>query len=151
MKRTTELTFTAIGMCLFGLLAIGSALLLPSIRGNSSTEKLVSQFLSDENITDISMTQVVHFFYYGMLYLLIISIICAIVGFIVLFSLKRNKNPRLAGKLLIVVAIIGTIATLIVGIFGGLAYLIAGIVAMSKKNMDINRGQKGEFDVRYQS
>lgn len=137
MKRTTEMFLSITGVLLFGLLALGNGVLWMTVQDSAGTEELVQQFLNDENITDVSVGQVVDFLSYGTVYLLVISVICTVLGVIAVSFLKGNKKPAIAGKMLLTTAILGTLLTIIIGILGGIAYLAAGIIAISKKETTV--------------
>lgn len=133
MKRTTELFFSIVGVVLFGLLALGSGILWLATLNGSGTADLVREFLTDENITEVSAGQVVDFLTYGTVYMFVISLVCTIIGIVAFTFLKGNKKPHAAGKLLTLTAILGTVATVFMGIIAGISYLAAGILALSRK------------------
>lgn len=133
MNRIAETFFSIVGVLMFGLLFLGSGVLFLSIDNESGTQELVQEFLNDENITNVSVEQVVSFLNYGTIYLLAVSLICTILGIIAISFLKGNKRPKSASKILIVTAILGTVLTIITGLLGGIAYLIAGLITISKK------------------
>ena len=94
--------------------------------------------MTDENIEGVNADQILSFLSNGTLVILAISVLCAVLGIVSLFKLKGDRNPKSAGKILIITAIFGTILTLFTGILGGLPYLIAGIVALVRKSNDNN-------------
>ncbi|UKS57521.1 DUF4064 domain-containing protein [Exiguobacterium acetylicum] len=129
MKRTTEYIFAVIGIVLFGSLCLGGFLLSGSIADHSGMKDLVDQFIRDENITDVTASQILTSFQQFFLYIGAVSLLCTLGG---IFSIVRIRKSGSAGKLLIITAILVGIFTLLAGLFGSLAYLIAGITNVSK-------------------
>ncbi|RDW16168.1 DUF4064 domain-containing protein [Oceanobacillus chungangensis] len=129
MKRTGEFLFSLIGVILFSLLFVGSLVFYGNMQNSSATEELAQEFLTDENITEVTVGQVVTFLENGVLYFGVISLICAVLGIVSIVLLKRDIKSNAAGKILITTAILSTILTLIVGIVASWAYLIAGITS----------------------
>ncbi|WP_158591809.1 DUF4064 domain-containing protein [Oceanobacillus halophilus] len=132
MKRTGEMLFSIIGVVMFIFLLMGSILLFGSVQSNAETKDLVQQFIQDEQITAVSVDQVVAFLENGTLYFVIVSLISIILGVVSIILLKRNQTPETAGKLLIITGIFSTLLTLFLGIFGGVAFLIAGIMIIAR-------------------
>lgn len=129
MKRTGENVFSFIGIVLFGALCIGSFILYGTIEGNVGAKDLAQEFINDENIKDVTATQLITFFQNFFLYLGVVSLLCTAGGIISIGRIRKNGS---AGKVLITTAIIGGVLTLFAGILGSAAYLIAGITNVSK-------------------
>ena len=132
MKRTSEILFSVIGIILFSILFVGSLILSNSIQNNSEAKELAQQFLSDENIIEVSVEQIIKFLENGLLYIGVISLICVISGIISIVLLKKNEKHNVAGKLLITTATLGAILTLFIGIPACCGYLIAGIKTIAR-------------------
>ncbi|GGD01606.1 hypothetical protein GCM10007216_35400 [Thalassobacillus devorans] len=56
--------------------------------------------------------------------------------------LKGNKKPKLAGILLIVIAVMATIVTIGVAVVAGLFYIIAGVLSIVRKSKEMNNIRK---------
>ncbi|MFS0561396.1 DUF4064 domain-containing protein [Terribacillus sp. 179-K 1B1 HS] len=130
LKRTAEKVLAIIGAVLFLIFAGWSALGLGG-SDEAATNELLNQGFSQE---DASMfTDIVT----GMsIWLIILYVICAILGFVSLAMLKPNKKATGAGVLLIITAVLGTLLSIFTGIIGGILYLIAGIMAIVRKPVE---------------
>ncbi|MCM3230183.1 DUF4064 domain-containing protein [Bacillus altitudinis] len=130
MKRTLEKTFTIIGVILFTALLIGSFMFYEGTKNNNDTNKLIQDFIDEENVQDITPEQVINILANGSLYMIAITILSILAG---IFSLILLKNrARSAGILLITTSILGSLLTIFLGILGGIAYLISGITIIVK-------------------
>ncbi|MCP1527738.1 MULTISPECIES: DUF4064 domain-containing protein [Bacillus] len=130
MKRTLEKTFTIIGVILFTALLFGSFMFYEGTKNNNDTNKLIQDFIDEENVQDITPEQVINILANGSLYMIAITILSILAG---IFSLILLKNrARSAGILLITTSILGSLLTIFLGILGGIAYLIAGITIIVK-------------------
>ncbi|KAB2495231.1 DUF4064 domain-containing protein [Priestia endophytica] len=137
MSRVVEIVFSVIGIVLFLVVSLGSGFVLALPQDNQDVINGFQQALDESNITNISASEMASTINDGALYILIVTLICAILGIVSIIYLKGNKKPKLAGGILIVTAILGTVATFILGIFGGIAYLIAGIIALVRKSKKV--------------
>jgi len=129
LKRTGENVFSIIGITLFGLLCIGAFMIFGTIDDNSGAKDLVQEFINDENIKDVTATQIINFLQNFFLYLGIVSLLCIAGGILSIVQIRKNGS---AGKVLITTAVLGGVLTLFAGLFGSIAYLIAGITNVSK-------------------
>ena len=134
MKRVVEAIFTLIGILMYGLLTIVSIAIFSNFKENPESKNLIQEFLTDENIKEVNADQVLSLLSNGTIFILVISVLCIVFGILSLFTLKGDRDPKLAGKILILTSILGTILTLFTGILGGLPYLIAGIIALVRKS-----------------
>ncbi|MFD1038922.1 DUF4064 domain-containing protein [Virgibacillus byunsanensis] len=136
MKRTVEIIFTVIGIIMFGILLVGSTAFL-NAQGDSELEEAIRTVIDQQETGEIPETvnvaQIIDFINGASLYLLIVTGVCAALGILAILFLVGNKKPKAAGIILIVTAVIGTLATVFMGIFGGIAYLVAGIVSLARK------------------
>ncbi|MFP3887592.1 DUF4064 domain-containing protein [Priestia filamentosa] len=137
MSRVVEIVFSVIGIVLFLIVSVGSGFVLALSQDNQDVQDGFQQAIDKSNITNISASEMASAVNDGALYLLIVTLICAILGIVSIIYLKGNKKPKLAGGILIVTAILGTVATFVLGIFGGIAYLIAGIIALVRKSKKV--------------
>lgn len=129
MKRTGELLFSFIGIIVFGLLFVGALITHGNIQDSQATEELVQEFILEENITEVTVEQVVKFLENATLYFGVVSFVCVFLGIVAVILFKRNSQSMAAGNLLIFTAIAGILFTVLIGILGSGAYLIAGITA----------------------
>lgn len=137
MSRVVEIVFSVIGIVLFLIVSVGSSFVLALPQDNQDVQDGFQQAIDKSNITNISASEMASAVNDGALYLLIVTLICTILGIVSIIYLKGNKKPKLAGGILIVTAILGTVATFVLGIFGGIAYLIAGIIALVRKSKKV--------------
>ncbi|MBU5265547.1 DUF4064 domain-containing protein [Virgibacillus proomii] len=131
MKRTGEIIFTVIGMVIFGLMVLGAASFL--FADNATVEQLIEEVMQKTPETDLSAEEVTAALESGATTLLIVSIVGIVLGGISIFLLIGNKNPKIAGIILLITAVLGTVLTAFYGLFAGAAYLIAGIIALVRK------------------
>lgn len=113
MKSNGEVLFSVIGVVLFSVLFAGSLVLSNGVQNSSGAEELAQQFISDENVTEVTAGQILTFLENVFLYVGIISLVCAVIGVISIVLIKKSDNPGAAGKLLISTAILSTLLTLL--------------------------------------
>ncbi|GIP65488.1 hypothetical protein J32TS6_40430 [Virgibacillus pantothenticus] len=137
MKRTVEMIFTVIGLLVFLLMSISVGVV--AFTDNAKIETMAKKFVqlqeqtSQPGVEEFSEQEFETVIETGTNYLFFVFLINLVLGVLALFFLKGDKKPKAAGILLIVTAIVGTIASLFFGIIGGAAYLIAGIVALVRR------------------
>ncbi|WP_170875256.1 DUF4064 domain-containing protein [Virgibacillus pantothenticus] len=137
MKRTVEMIFTVIGLLVFLLMSISVGVV--AFTDNAKIETMAKEFVqlqeqtSQPGVEEFSEQEFETVIETGTNYLFFVFLINLVLGVLALFFLKGDKKPKAAGILLIVTAIVGTIASLFFGIIGGAAYLIAGIVALVRR------------------
>jgi len=129
LKRTGEIVFSFIGIILFGSLCIGSFMFYGTIGESTGTKDLAQEFITDENIKDVTAAQIITFLQNFFLYLGAISLLCTAGGILSIIRIRKNES---VGKVLIATAILGGVLTLFAGFLGSIAYLIAGITNVSK-------------------
>ncbi|WJE16063.1 DUF4064 domain-containing protein [Halobacillus sp. ACCC02827] len=139
VKRTVEIVLTVIGMVLFGIPLFVSTVVMggiddPGVREGVENFINSSEFQAQPGAEDFTSGQLLTMFESLGQFVLIASIVGLAVGILALIFLIGNKKPKAAGIMLIVSAIVLTLATLFLGIFGGAAYLVAGIVALVRKS-----------------
>lgn len=127
------MVFSLIGIILHFFTLFFSFFLFTNAKESSELKKLVGDFLNEENIKEVNVNQVINFVNYISIYLSIISIICILLGLFAIILLRGNKNPKKAGKTLIITAMLGTISTIFIGFLGSIVYLIAGIITLVRK------------------
>ncbi|MYL33849.1 DUF4064 domain-containing protein [Pontibacillus yanchengensis] len=137
MSRKAEIIITIIGMVMFtGLL--GLSIIFLSVQGNPEFQQMLQESLNEtysqmEGGQTIDLNEMANMISSFTTYVLVASLIGVGLGGLSIFLLKGNKKPKTSGIILIVTAVIGTIATLFLSFFGGIAYLIAGIMALVRK------------------
>ncbi len=137
VKRTVEMIFTVIGLLVFLLMSISVGVV--AFTDNAKIETMAKEFVqlqeqtSQPGVEEFSEQEFETVIETGTNYLFFVFLINLVLGVLALFFLKGDKKPKAAGILLIVTAIVGTIASLFFGIIGGAAYLIAGIVALVRR------------------
>ena len=132
MKRTGENNLYGYWrMVIFGLMVLGAASFL--FADNATVEQLIEEVMQKTPETDLSAEEVTAALESGATTLLIVSIVGIVLGGISIFLLIGNKNPKIAGIILLITAVLGTVLTAFYGLFAGAAYLIAGIIALVRK------------------
>ncbi|MUV38327.1 hypothetical protein JNUCC1_02165 [Lentibacillus sp. JNUCC-1] len=134
MKRTAEVILSIVGAVVYAGLAI-VGIFIRMIGSNEDIKNDVTSEMINEDPT-MSAQEVNDLLdVVGGLgwYVIVVSIIAIILGIVAMFMLKGNKMPKAAGIILIVTAVISTIATAFMGLFCALFYLIAGIMALVRK------------------
>ncbi|RFA33681.1 hypothetical protein CAI16_13710 [Virgibacillus dokdonensis] len=137
MKRTVEMIFTSIGLVIFLLMTVSVGVV--AFTDNDTMKSMVEEFMqlqeetSQPGVEELNEQEFKTVLETGTNYLFFVFLVQIALGVLALFFLIGDKKPKAAGILLIVTAIVGTIASLFFGIFGGAAYLIAGIIALVRR------------------
>ncbi|NWO13916.1 DUF4064 domain-containing protein [Virgibacillus sp.] len=137
MKRTVEMIFTSIGLVIFLLMTVSVGVV--AFTNNDTMESMVEEFMqlqeetSEPGVEELNEQEFKTVLETGTNYLFFVFLVQIALGALALFFLIGDKKPKAAGILLIVTAIVGTVASLFFGIFGGAAYLIAGIIALVRR------------------
>ncbi|TGB01937.1 DUF4064 domain-containing protein [Halobacillus salinus] len=136
MNRTAEIVLTVIGIVLYGLpLAIG--FMFRSFQNNPQAKEdfmnAMQQAPNSQELQNVNMDQMFDFMGAFALFILVVSFIAVGLAILSIYFLKGNKKPKAAGIILIITAVVFTLATLFIGLFGSVAFLIAGIVALVRK------------------
>ncbi|AUJ25973.1 DUF4064 domain-containing protein [Virgibacillus dokdonensis] len=137
MKRTVEMIFTSIGLVIFLLMTVSVGVV--AFTNNDTMESMVEEFMqlqeetSEPGVEELNEQEFKTVLETGTNYLFFVFLVQIALGTLALFFLIGDKKPKAAGILLIVTAIVGTVASLFFGIFGGAAYLIAGIIALVRR------------------
>lgn len=135
MKRTGEMTLGIIGIILSALLSLLGAFF--AWAGNSDELKL---FLKEEMVNDPALSANpadVSAVLGGMStfgWAVIVAAVLGIVfGIIASVAIKGNKNPKLAGWMFIIGAVLTGAVSVGFGFLPALLYLIAGLMALVRK------------------
>ena len=132
-NRVVEIIFTVLGILMFGLNTVGSLIIYLNL-DNPESKSIIEDIIIEGNIQEVTADQLFSFLSNGALFILVMTALCAILGIVSLFALIGDRKPKLAGTILIITAILGTILTLLTGILGGILYLIGGITALVRKS-----------------
>ncbi|MBM7679438.1 DUF4064 domain-containing protein [Gracilibacillus alcaliphilus] len=140
MKFTGEMAVSMTGVVLFGLLLVG---LFGNVYGDSEIETILP--------AGESINQIIHWLGNSVLYLIVISFICGLAGFVAVILLREQDKAETGGRLLIIIAIVSSLSTLGLGIFGSVAYLLAGIRTLMRQQSLQTMKEKGDIDHVYDS
>lgn len=134
MKRTAEITLTIIGVVINALVG-GSVLLIASIFKNEAFQEQVKNELAktDPSLNTADPSMVLDAIGNGSWWVIIASLIGLVLGIIAAVYLKGNKNPKLAGILLIIAAVVSVLLSVGVDWLSGILFLIAGILSLARK------------------
>ena len=136
MKRTGEFVLTIIGACFFVFLTLFGFMFVGLGDNNEFTQEMESIAAEDPTLEGVDMGIITDMVTSGGWYFIIVSILALILGVVSLFLLKGNKHPKAAGILLIVVAVLTTLATFLISIIASILYLIAGILCLVRKEKE---------------
>ncbi|WP_449537506.1 DUF4064 domain-containing protein [Ferdinandcohnia sp. Marseille-Q9671] len=142
MKRTGEFVLTIIGACLFALISLFGFMFVGLSDNNEFTQEMENMVATDPELTGVDMGIITDLISTGGWYFIIVGILAIILGIVSLVLLKGNKHPKAAGIILIIVAILSTLATFLISIIASILYLIAGILCLVRK-------QKETFNTEY--
>ncbi|MBA2176671.1 DUF4064 domain-containing protein [Halobacillus locisalis] len=136
MSRMIEIVLTIVGILLYALpLVVG--FMFRSLNNNPQLREefiaAMEQAPNAQELQNMNMDQMFNFMGTFATFLIIASVIAIALGVLAVVFLKGNKKPKAAGIILIVTAVVFTIATVFIGLFGSVAFLIAGIVALVRK------------------
>ncbi|WP_077305316.1 DUF4064 domain-containing protein [Terribacillus halophilus] len=131
VKRTAEKVLVIIGAVLFLIVGGWTAL------GLGASEETTTNQLTNQSDISQDQAEALSGLMNGVsIWLIIVLVICAILGFVSLAMLKNNKPAKGAGILLIITAVLGTILSVFFGFISGILYLIAGIMAIVRKPVE---------------
>lgn len=136
MSRMIEIVLTIVGILLYALpLVVG--FMFRSLNNNPQLREdfmaAMEQAPNAQELQNVNMDEMFNFLGTFATLLIIAAIIAIALGILAIVFLKGNKKPKAAGIILIVTAVVFTLATVFIGLFGSVAFLIAGIVALVRK------------------
>ncbi len=136
MSRMIEIVLTIVGILLYALpLVVG--FMFRSLNNNPQLREdfmaAMEQAPNAQELQNVNMDEMFNFMGTFATLLIIAAIIAIALGILAIVFLKGNKKPKAAGIILIVTAVVFTLATVFIGLFGSAAFLIAGIVALVRK------------------
>lgn len=136
MKRTGEIVLTIIGACFFALLSVFGFMFLGLSGDSAFTQEMENIAAEDPALEGADMSFLTDMIAAGGWYFIIVGILAIILGIVSLVLLKGDKHPKAAGILLIVVAVLSTLATFLISIIASILYLIAGIMCLVRKQRE---------------
>ncbi|WP_010676497.1 DUF4064 domain-containing protein [Bacillus timonensis] len=142
MKRTGEIVLTIIGACFFALISVFGFMFLGLSEDSAFTQEMENIAAEDPSLEGVEMGFLTDMVAAGGWYFIIVGILAIILGIVSLVLLKGDKHPKAAGILLIVIAVLSTLATFLISIIASILYLIAGILCLVRK-------QKESFNPEY--
>ncbi|MFG6118875.1 MULTISPECIES: DUF4064 domain-containing protein [Thalassobacillus] len=140
MKRTAEIVVTSIGIALFGLIA-GMLGIVLNAKDNPDFRNTLEGTIQQDpeaNLEEVNIDQMIEGIADGAMVIIITAVIALLAGIWAIYMLKGNKKPKLAGILLIVIAVMATIVTIGVAVVAGLFYIIAGVLSIVRKPKEMN-------------
>lgn len=133
MKRTGEIVLSIIGLVIYAFMAILGFFMVTIMKSDEVMGEIESGMQNDPAVSSAEINDVIDIAgSYGWS-MVIVTILAIILGIVAVVFLKRNHRPTVAGIILLVTAVVGSIFSLPFGIFGGLFYLIAGIMCFARK------------------
>ncbi|MFT4412860.1 DUF4064 domain-containing protein [Fredinandcohnia humi] len=136
MKRTGEIVLTIIGACLFAFISLFGFLFIGLGEDNTFTQEMENIVAEDPTLSGVDMGMITDMIGTFGWYFIIVGLLAIILGIVSLVLLKGNKSPKAAGIILIVVAVLSTLATFLLSIIASILYLIAGILCLVRKPKD---------------
>ncbi|MBM7649461.1 putative membrane protein [Bacillus ectoiniformans] len=148
MKRTAEGILVIVGVIINLILIAGGALISVVSKDESIRTELEKELANDPNLASAGLDptaamNMIESVGWGFVAIVAISTILSVIA---LFSMRRNKKPKLAGGLLIISALIVGLATLFIGWLPALLFLIAGIMCFARKEKNPMYGEKHPAD-----
>lgn len=136
MKRTGEIVLTIIGACLFAFITLFGFIFLGLGDNDEFATEMENVAATDPALTGVDMGMITDMVVAGGWYFIIVGLLAIILGIVSLVLLKGNKRPKAAGIILIIVAVLSTLATFLLSIIASILYLIAGILCLVRKEKE---------------
>ncbi|RYG74214.1 DUF4064 domain-containing protein [Lentibacillus lipolyticus] len=134
MNRTGEVVLTIVGALIYGFFAAVGSFMVWIFNNEAIWDQAKEEVKQQQpEVPAGDMDVVLNMFQSGGWFLIIVSVLAVILGIVSIVLMKGDKNPKAAGIILIVTAVLGAIITVGAGIFSGLFYLIAGIMCLVRK------------------
>ncbi|WP_077305314.1 DUF4064 domain-containing protein [Terribacillus halophilus] len=129
LRRTAEKVLAIIGAVVFLYTAISTWIRLAAYDPETARQEIldsgVNQPVDSGAIADIANV-------FGIV-VIAVALICAILGIVAAVKLKADRKQTGLGIMLIIVSLVGSIATLLAGFIGGMLYLIAGVMVLARR------------------
>ncbi|WP_407271691.1 DUF4064 domain-containing protein [Radiobacillus sp. PE A8.2] len=133
MKRTGEIVLGIIGIIMYAISAgIGWFMIWMTNNEDMFREEMENAEQGSE-VPMADMDALFDMIGSGGTLLLIVSLVATVLGIVAMILLRGNKNPKLAGIILIVVSVAVALITVGAAIFPGIFYLVAGIMCLARK------------------
>lgn len=134
MKRTAEIVIGILGVLAYALTAALGGLMIWLQNNRGIMEESFNEMAQeDPDVMMADFDAVLDLLGTGGLLLLGTSIVAILLGVVAMVLLKGNKQPVVAGIMLIAAAVIGSFVTGGAGILPGIFYVVAGIMALVRK------------------
>lgn len=141
MKRTAEIVIGILGVLAYALTAALGGLMIWLQNNRGIMEESFNEMAQeDPDVMMADFDAVLDLLGTGGLLLLGTSIVAILLGVVAMVLLKGNKQPVVAGIMLIAVAVIGSFVTGGAGILPGIFYVVAGIMALVRKPKTVIEG-----------
>lgn len=130
MKRTGEIVLSVIGTVFYAL----SAVLFGLMMALFNNEQFIQEMENETAPEDLEYLYIgLDFINASGVIAIGIVILAAILGIVSTVLLKGDKNPKVAGIILLATSILASVITLGVAIFPSIFLFIAGIMALVRK------------------
>lgn len=133
MKRTGEITLSIIGSILSALGTLVGIFFLFIGGSEEVKNEMLSEVANDPTLVTEDVEIILSFFSGLGVAFVIAAILGVIIGIVGAVSVKGNKNPKLAGWVLIIGAILTGIISVGAAFLPALLFLIAGIMCFVRK------------------
>jgi len=137
VKYNVSIVFIIIGVLSYALLAMNSYSMLGNLESDGEFREFIEESLQEagDDLGGITQEEQIEIFSSIITFVIIVSIIYALLGIVAAVFLAKKIRVKLTGILLIVLGGLSVLLTLvlgIIGILGSIGYLIAGIVTVVK-------------------
>ncbi|AQQ53380.1 DUF4064 domain-containing protein [Planococcus lenghuensis] len=134
MKRTGEVVIGSIGAVVYGLVAAFGGMMIWLQSNEDVLEQSLNQAAQENPEVAVGdFGAMIDTIGAGGWLLALTALAAIISGIVAMVLLKGNKNPKVAGIIFIVTAIVAAVITAGAGIIAGIFYLIAGIMCLVRK------------------
>ncbi|MEI5907753.1 DUF4064 domain-containing protein [Bacillus spongiae] len=138
MKRTAEIILSVIGVIISALLSLFVGGFTALFSNDKVRREMEAELAANPDFAASDIVVVMDFIDLATnvgWFAVAGGVIGIVLGAVAIFSLKGNKNPKLAGILLIIAAVlVGVMAFFFFGWIPALFFLIAGIVSLVRKS-----------------
>ncbi|QXE02143.1 DUF4064 domain-containing protein [Terribacillus sp. DMT04] len=129
LRRTAEKVLATIGAVVFLYTAISTWIRLAAYDPEAARQEIldsgVDQAVDTGMVADMANTLGA--------FVIAVGLICAVLGIVAAVKLKANRKQTGLGVMLIIVSLVGSIATFLAGFIGGMLYLIAGVMVLARR------------------
>ncbi|SNZ16962.1 Protein of unknown function [Terribacillus aidingensis] len=129
LRRTAEKVLATIGAVVFLYTAISTWIRVAAYDPEAARQEILDSGI-DQPVDSGTIADMANVF--GIL-VIAVALICAILGIVAAVKLKADSKQTGLGIMLIIVSLVGSIATLLAGFIGGMLYLIAGVLVLARR------------------